>query len=357
MKLDYSLSSPEERVAYVNKILEENPDPGEKYLEILADYIVYCMDKEEKKQKKILTENRLATVNKRELSFESLASQFENGEDGIYDLIVESDKNVLFKPKIAITEKDLEEIPELRQVREAIKIWENMLKTASGRDAYIIKQAIIDLRKDQYVIKDGYRKPVQCHSMNHTRFPIALDDKVEVRDDGTCVPSGVSFLSPVVCSAILCNYAGLKNTCDGAFHTDLWAVMFDFDNLLRKTLKDEPVLDLIVQYKIAGCQNIEIQQALERELGVKHSIEYISNLWRKKIPNLLASRAEDEFLDWYYLEVEKGKYKKCNKCGQVKLAHNKYFSYNRTSKDGFYSICKNCRSKKYLDKINQANIK
>ena len=49
MKLDYSLSTPEERVAYVNKILEENPDPGEKYLEILADYIVYCMDKEEKK--------------------------------------------------------------------------------------------------------------------------------------------------------------------------------------------------------------------------------------------------------------------------------------------------------------------
>ena len=50
MKLDYSLNTPEERVELVNKILEENPDPGEKYLEILADYIVYCMDKEEKKQ-------------------------------------------------------------------------------------------------------------------------------------------------------------------------------------------------------------------------------------------------------------------------------------------------------------------
>ena len=82
--------------------------------------------------------------------------------------------------------------------------------------------------------------------MNHTRFPVALDDRVEVREDGTCVPYGVSFLSPTVCSAILCNYAGLKNSCDGAFHTDLWAVMFDFDNLLRKTLKDEPVLELIV---------------------------------------------------------------------------------------------------------------
>jgi uncharacterized protein (DUF1015 family) len=148
MKLDYSLSTPEERIELVNKILEEDPNPNEKYLEILADYIVYCMDKEEKKQRKILTENRLATVNKRELSFENLASQFENGEDGIYDLMVDSDKNVIFKPKIGITDKDLEEIPELRQVREAIKLWESLLKTASGRDAYIIKQAIIELRKD-----------------------------------------------------------------------------------------------------------------------------------------------------------------------------------------------------------------
>ena len=28
----------------------------------------------------------------------------------------------------------------------------------------------------------------------------------------------------------------------------------------------------------------------------------------KKIPNLIASAAEDEYLDWYYLNIEKGKY-------------------------------------------------
>jgi hypothetical protein len=45
------------------------------------------MEKQEKKEKKILTENRMATVNKRECSFEGLVSQLENGEDGIYNLI------------------------------------------------------------------------------------------------------------------------------------------------------------------------------------------------------------------------------------------------------------------------------
>ena len=132
--------------------------------------------------------------------------------------------------------------------------------------------------------------------------------------------------------------------------------MFDFDDLMRRALADEPVLSLIVECKFAGLQNTDIQTVLKQELDVSHSIEQISNLWRKKIPQLLASKAEDDFLNYYYQEEEQGTYKKCNKCGQVKLAHNKYFSYNRSSKDGFYSICKSCRSKKYLDKIKQINI-
>jgi hypothetical protein len=47
------------------------------------------MEKQDKKEKKILTENRLATVNKRETSYEGLVSQLENGEDGIYNLVNE----------------------------------------------------------------------------------------------------------------------------------------------------------------------------------------------------------------------------------------------------------------------------
>jgi hypothetical protein len=90
----------------------------------------------------------MTTIRKRETSLEGLMSQFENGEDGFYNLVTEEDKNALFKPKISITKKDLEDIPELVQVREAIKYWEEKFKTAEGRDRYIIKKAIIDLRKD-----------------------------------------------------------------------------------------------------------------------------------------------------------------------------------------------------------------
>ena len=69
IKLDYTLESPEERNELVKQILAENPDPNEKYLEVLADYLILCMEKQERKERKILTDNRMMTVNKRECSF------------------------------------------------------------------------------------------------------------------------------------------------------------------------------------------------------------------------------------------------------------------------------------------------
>ena len=147
IKLDYSLQTPEERNQLVEKILEENPNPSEAYLEVLADYLVLCMEKQERKERKLLTDNRMATVTKRETSFEGLVSQLENGEDGIYNLMSEN-KNMIFQPKVVITKKDVEEIPCLKQLREAINYWEQKLKTSEGRDKFIIKKTIIELRKD-----------------------------------------------------------------------------------------------------------------------------------------------------------------------------------------------------------------
>ena len=344
LKLDYTLQSPEERKELVEKILQETPNPSERYLEILADYLVLAMEKQERKESGILTENRMATINKRETSFEGLVSQFENGEDGIYNLVTE-DKNQIFQHKVEITEKDLEEIPFLKQVREAIEMWEKRLKTASGRDAYIIKKAIIDLRKDQYIIKNAYRKPVVTMHASHATHYTPLDTEEKVVD-GEIVYSGISFMDYKICSAVLCNYSKLKAAGEGNFMSDTWYLMEDFDRVCGGALKDYPYYERLVEYKIDGKQNLEIQELLQVEFGIKHSIEYISSLWRNKIPKLIADYAEDEFLDWWYLTQEKGKYKKCSRCGQLKLAHNKYFSKNKTSKDGWYSICKCCRNKK-----------
>ena len=111
--------------------------------------------------------------------------------------------------------------------------------------------------------------------------------------------------------------------------------------------------------KCKDC-NCELEYAwyFDDNGNILFTIEFdktISFQERGNVSNTLYAYPEKSYhatvLVKYYLNEEKGNYKKCSRCGQIKLAHNKYFSKNKTSKDGFYSICKDCRNsktKKYI---------
>lgn len=348
-KLDYSLQTPQERNELVKKIIDETPPEQltNKYLTILSDYIIFAMDKEERKKKKILTDNRMVTVNRRETSFQGLAGQLENGEDGIYNMIA-NDKNIIFMPKVTITEEDIKEIPGLKDLRDAIDNVEKQFKAATGKRKFLLKKQLIEMRQDQYVLKSAYRQPMYMMNVTKSFSKLQLDGKITITEDGQVKSTElVSLFDQKHISALLCNYSKLKEDAWGKFSSDSYYLMEDLDNLIERTLKDKYPLyyDLLI-YKIDGKQNIEIQELLNKKHGIKHSVEYISSLWRNKIPKLLAEQAQEEYLIWHYTMQERGKWKRCSRCGEVKLAHNRFFSKNKTSKDGFYSICKCCRNKK-----------
>lgn len=348
-KLDYSLQTPQERNELVKKIIDETPPEQltNRYLEILSDYIILAMDKEEKKQKKILTDNRMVTVNKREMSFQGLAEQLESGEDGIYNMIA-NDKNIIFTPKISITQKDIDEIPALKELRDAIEIVEAQEKAAVGKRKFLLKKQLIEMRQDQYVIKSAYRKPIYFTNAIKSFSKTNLNEIIEILENNKVQSNGlVSLFNQKHVSALLCNYSKLKEYSWGKFWTDLYFLMEDLDNLIEETLKDKYPLyyDLLI-YKIDGKQNIEIQRLLDEKYGIKYTVEYISSLWRRKIPKLLSEKAQENYIVWYYTTQEYGKWKRCSRCGQIKLANSKFFSRNKTGKDGYYSICKECRRKK-----------
>ena len=349
IKMDFSLETPEERNELVKKIIADTPPEKltKKYIEKLADYIIFAMDKEERKTKKIITDNRMVTVNKRETSFEGLIGKLENGEDGIYNMIA-NDKNIIFAPKVSITEEDIETIPGMKQLREAIEDLEKKAKHARGKRAYILKKNIIELRQDQYVLKNIYKKPIYCTKVVKSFPKFDLDEKIYMDENGEVHSTGkVNLFDPLHISILLCNYSRLKQDSWDNFNSDIRWLMMDLDNLIEHTFKDKYPLyyDLII-YKIDGLQNIQIQEKLYEDYGIKHSVEYISSLWRNKIPKMIAETSANEWLEWHFTFEEKGKWKKCSRCGQVKLAHNHFFSKNSTSKDHFYSICKECRNKK-----------
>ena len=152
IKLDYSLKTAQERANFVANLPKEQVK-SKKYIEILADYIISAMTKDEKKKKEIITDNRMITINKRETSYQGLVSKFENGEDGLYNLMI-NDKNVLLTPKVSITEKDVAEIPALKTLKDSIESVKRMEEKATGKRKFLLKKQLIEMYQEQYIIKD-----------------------------------------------------------------------------------------------------------------------------------------------------------------------------------------------------------
>ena len=354
IKLDYSLKSVQERNSLVEKILKEAPSSQltDKYLEILANYILdAAMTKEDKKEKYITTSNRQITIDKRETSYEELVSKFENGEDGVYNLI-NNDKNMYLTTKAEITAEDIAEIPGMKQLKEQIESVEKQAARATGKAKYSLKKQVIEMRQQQYILKELWRQPHRCLSAVHSsgnRIEISDDVYFDEKGDPTS-DAIVTFFKPNHISAILCNYELLNVHLRHKYTSDFHYMMRDFNDLLRKGLAPYPAYQTLVQAKIDGLTNTEIQKLLAEKHDLHHTPEYISALWRNKIPKILSEKAKEDYLIWYYSEVEYGTWKRCSRCGEVKLAHNRFFSKNNTSKDGFYSICKSCRCEKNKEK-------
>jgi len=330
LSLNYKIIDLSERQEIVKEICEKYADKlTEANLESLSDYILNALEKKERKEKKILTDNRMTTINKRETSFEGLANKFETGEDGVYQIMHE-DKNVILSPAISITKQDIEELPFLKQLRSAIAVLRNIeIKN------YIVQAAIIDLSQTQYLIKNCYRKPIKFASFGMSA--------AVPKDWG----DWIDFTNPEHVFQLLKYYPKLKGELFESIENDLKWVLLDLEYLIEKYIRYQyPMHYQLIILRLDGLGNAQIQNELMIEFNETYSTEYISSLFHKKIPKTISEGAKIEELDWQFTYNIRGKYKRCNRCGQIKLQDNTYFSFNKSSKDNFYSICKECRNKK-----------
>ena len=358
IKLDYSLKTTEERVALVEKIIAEaSSSLTSKYLEILGDYILDALPKEET-QGYIITKNRKVTIDKRETSYEELVSKFENGEDGVYNLI-NNDKNMYLVPKIKISAEDIAEIPGMQELLNQIQDIEAQAARAVGKKKYLLKKQAIEMHQEKFLLKELYKPPRRSRTPSHTGGNrIEIPEEVSFDAKGDPISNAiVTLFNPAHVSAIMCNYSLLREALAGKHYNDFYYLLQDFDAARKMALAETPAYEALVQAKMDGASNSAIRDMLEKDFNLVHSVEYISSLWRNKIPKMIAEKAKENYLIWYFTEIERGNWKKCSRCGQIKLAHHRFFSRNSTAKDGFYSICKECRKKGGLRKSKYGKLR
>jgi len=352
MILKNDLKTPEERVAYVTQICETTPQEEltPQVLLALSDYIIEAIPKAEKLKHTIITKNRQKHINRRETSYQGTADKLEGGEDAMFNIITDSgpEQYLDHKEDEPFTQALLDSSPELRELQANISSIEAQIPDATGRRKFLLKRQVIEMRQEQYVIRASLIQPVRCTSVTRAFAHLDLSENITVQPDGTLITDGIcSLYNPRHVAAILHNYEALLLQSKGKFNSDSWYFMMDFKKLFEKDYAAAaPMYFDIAMLKINGYSNTQIQAEIRNKYNVLHSLEYISTLWTTKIPAAIADLAVAQYLDWYYLNQAKGRYKKCNRCGQIKLALPRYFSKNASSKDGFYSICKECRNKK-----------
>lgn len=236
---------------------------------------------------------------------------------------------------------------ELKSLKKIIAETEKKCKAAEGKDAFILKKQVIELSQQQYIIKSKYSKQIYCG--NGKKGVVGLKTanligETAVKNNEIIDRSVVSLFNPEHIHFLLLNYEDIKSS-DLYADSDLGYLIEELDELIAETPFDNELYLPILNMRISGIKNRQISDKLLEEYGNTYTPEYISSLWNKKLPKMIAETAQKKYILWYFTYKEKGNWQKCSCCKEVKLAHPLFYSRNSCAKSGFYSICKDCRKK------------
>jgi predicted DNA-binding protein YlxM (UPF0122 family) len=290
-------------------------------LERMADYILYSPDGERINKKtqynfypKEIFENRILA---KELHLDNVTSGKTSlgDEDEIIDYLIRKGENYKKTIKQVIVQKDIKENNIIREYEEAIKLLSEQLKNEelNNKERKRIGNVIHGMRDDQLMVKDMAKGTIY--------FKQVAPDTTEIDYDMFDFTDSQHVI------------ALMKMSVKNDFNDDLTCLIYSMDVMLRKaelTEKEKKVLSL---WKDKDATVTDIAEKLETP---KSHVNKTLN----SIANKITKQYWEEYEDWYYLNIAKGKYKTCNQCGEVKLVSK--FSPRKRSKDGLESNCKCC---------------
>ena len=400
-KLDYSCDrTSQERLQY----LIDNVDfekLTKKDLEICADYVLYGRDPER---------DNTSAVDRHEVFIKTRYSSWQKTEPVSLEALLENpafdegtlkkEKYIYKKPKPHIDRDDqrIQQIPGMKELWEQIDALARKIDLATGKiqtnegeevpqldskQLYHLKHWLIDLRKEQYKLKDTviqemappknyghyYNSPIDFQ-MNYPVFPCGIASKENDEDFKHPYMNGRPFAAKDLDHEIevlrqngkpyfnfldkdhiyqLClKYYEIKDFAEHYPDSPLHGLLDTLDYYIEKAnLSDQQ--KLIVEGKKKRLLNKEICEQLMSQLGIYHQENYVSTIWNKAC-QLIADAADLHYDEWCCKDY-KPAWKKCNCCNELLLRDPRNFVRKTKAPDGLTNRCKRCDQKKRRGEI------
>ena len=373
LKFDYSLNSCKERIDFVNEVLgmyevdgvefyheyfDEVYDQEKKNgkidivisnsksqysesnvansLEIIANYILAMDKKENDVNYKIYTSEELFNKACQEFNLINNVARANGGLATIdnYDKITgakcesfpifQLPKNYKKVKDLKFEMKDLKKYPPMKDYYdfyEYLKDESKMLwsKGKLTKDEIIrrgrINKIMVEVKKDMMEVKRQLQMPIIWKS--------------PLKDEGGADYNELDMFDKNTVKELLRVHKQLD------LQDDLSCILVDLDNLINRIELNDRQHEVLEMWR-NGVETGTIAKILKVKPQTVHG-----NI--DSIVEAIIKQYEEDYENWYYLNIRKGQYKKCSRCGEIKLISQ--FNKEPKGKDGYKKHCKKCYKK------------
>lgn len=103
-----------------------------------------------------------------------------------------------------------------------------------------------------------------------------------------------------------------------------------------------PVQQKVLELKLAGKQNMDIKEIVNKEFGRSYQTNYISTIYRQYVAPAIADAATRHLEIVRAIAEGPERFKRCSVCGRLLVESETYFIHKSRAKSGFSTRCKQC---------------
>ena len=298
-----------------------------KALEILGSYILAKdnVENEEEKMKIYNSRELFIRAIKEECTVNGLSSNSTSSEFAVFKM----EKNYKKEIKDVVTADDVKKYPVVKDYTDA---YNNILKEykelgkkqfltpEENKRKYMLKKNLKSLKNDSIDSKIAFARPIKW--------------KQPLKDNGCPNWDYLDLMDREHVKSLL------QVSCSEDLQNDLSCIKTDLENLIKRTKftdRQKEVLDLWMRDLPISKDKYRGGKGIAEILDMKP--QSVNDILNQSIDCIINTYIE-ELEDWYYLNINKGEYKKCSKCGEIKLVQR----FHKKGKGKYHSQCKECKA-------------